>query len=162
MLEVMNCFLQSSNPNNNLSKTCTARLQQKLFKMKKKMLDYDYVFCRLLRLIVPQIQECLGAAFAGPGQFLNFNVKFTHSPIAPQFDRTGFAGTNDFTGVGASIATLWLQGPDVFVALQEAPALCKGRFPVIVYFTLSSLDLWVLSGNSRFLTNHGVNPSCKL
>ena len=133
------------------------KLQQKIWSMKKRMLQYDSVFCRQFQFIVPQVQESLGAAFAGPLQY--FNVNFTHSPVAPHFDRAGFAGSNDFTGPGSSIATLRLQGPDVFVVLQEAPSVCKGRFPVIVYFTLKSLDLWALSGNSRFLTNHGVYPS---
>ena len=131
-------------------------LKKKLNLMKRKTLPLDQVFGRKFAL-VPQIQNELGSCFAGPLQYCNVN--FTHSPIAPHFDRAGFAGTNDFTGAGASIATMRLQGPAVFILLQELPHRCKGRFPIVLFFTLESQDLWALTGNARFLTNHGVYPS---
>ena len=56
------------------------KLQQKIWSMKKRMLQYDSVFCRQFQFIVPQVQESLGTAFAGPLQY--FNVNFTHSPVA--------------------------------------------------------------------------------
>ena len=83
------------------------KLQQKIWSMKKRMLQYDSVFCRQFQFIVPQVQESLGAAFAEPLQY--FNVNFMHSPVALHFDRAGFAGSNDFTGDSSSIATLRLR-----------------------------------------------------
>ena len=124
--------------------------------MKRKTLPLDQVFGRKFAHLVPQIQNKLGSFFTGPLQYCNVN--FTHSPVAPHFDHAGFAGTNDFTGAGASIATMWLQGPAVFILLQELPHRCTGRFTVLLFCTLESQDLWALTENTRFLTNHSVHP----
>ena len=107
--------------------------------------------------LVPMLQNRLGTAFQGTP--LYHNINFTHSPVPRHLDRCGFAGSNDFTGAGAAICTLRLQGDPVFIVIQEVSTRCLGRFPLTTFFTVTNHDSWDISGPSRFFTDHGVYPS---
>lgn len=51
-----------------------------------------------------------------------------------------------------------LEGGPVEIILQELPSSTLDRFPIAVHFSTNNFETWGLTGNSRFLTNHGVYP----
>ena len=138
-------------------------LVQKIAAMRNKTVPAAQIFDvfsgphRKFGHLVPMLQNRLGTAFQGTP--LYHNINFTHSPVPRHLDRCGFAGSNDFTGAGAAICTLRLQGDPVFIVIQEVSTRCLGRFPLTTFFTVTNHDSWDISGPSRFFTDHGVYPS---
>ena len=131
-------------------------LQTKIQAMQRRTLAAQAVFGYKWKALPDLVQQFLGSGFEGNKQY--FNLNFTHSPVSPHFDKAGFAGTNDFSGAGRSIATMRLEGGPVHIILQELPSRAQNRFPVAIYFTADNFETWGLTGNARFLTNHGVYP----
>ena len=142
--------------------TLHAALIQKIAVMKSKTVPQAHIFDDVsapgkFGHLVAMLQNRLGTAFQGTTFYHSIN--FTHSPVSRHLDRCGFAGSNDFTGAGAAICNLRLQGEPVFIVIQEVSTRCQNRYPLTVFFTVASHDSWDISGPSRFLTDHGVYPS---
>ena len=83
-----------------------------------------------------------------------------HSPLASHYDYGGQIGTSEGTGLGCSIISVQLRGPDAYVFVQEDPVclLSQKRFPFCLYFVVGVGDLWGMMGDSRFFCNHSVYP----
>ena len=92
----------------------------------------------------------------GDEQFHTLNM--THSGISLHFDCAGAAADGFFSGPGRSICTVRLDGPDVYIFVQEHPGYCipHNRFPCCIYWKMKTNDLWGLVDMSRYLTNHAV------
>ena len=115
-------------------------LQTKIQAMQRRTLTAHAVFGYKWKDLPYLVQQFLGSGFEGNKQY--FNLNFTHSPVSPHFDKAGFAGTNDFSGAGRSIATMRLEGGPVHIILQELPSQAQNRFPVAIYFTTDNFEAW--------------------
>ena len=81
-----------------------------------------------LQPLVESVRQLFG--YSGAEQYHTLN--FMHIGLPLHFDRAGPASAGLFSGPGHSICTLRLDGPDVYIFVQEHPsiALAIGRFPV--------------------------------
>ena len=84
-----------------------------------------------------------------------------HSVLPLHFDYPGVVGTEQGNGLGRNIVAIQLCGESSYVFIQEEPSciVSSQRFPFVVYFKVSTGDVWALTGSSRFFTNHEVFPS---
>ena len=64
----------------------------------------------------------------------------THSGISLHFDRAGAAADGFCSGPGRSICTVRLDGPVVYISVQEHPWYCipHNRFPCCNYWKMKS------------------------